>query len=163
MYCWSCRSFSLTFEIRHNRSGAPDSIPTNFSVASLLIELCKLGFLPNEKRQCTPGHSLLMLRINSPCLRWCSGRWCQQWQGGNVLFPIAKMSEDSINDFLILYASNDPDRPATATADLDIDGKTRFRRCYHAPGPRSSPRDAQQVKLLPCWGGASHHCLALPA
>ena len=43
------------------------------------------------------------------------------------------MSEDSINDFLVLYASNDPDRPATATADLDIDAdgrpvKTRFRR-----------------------------------
>jgi hypothetical protein len=44
------------------------------------------------------------------------------------------MSEDSINDFLILYATvrcidNDPDRPATATADLDIDGKNAFQWC----------------------------------
>jgi hypothetical protein len=44
------------------------------------------------------------------------------------------MSEDSINDFLILYASNDPDRPATATADLDIDGKNAFQAL--GPGHR---------------------------
>ena len=43
----------------------------NFLVASLLIECCLPGILPSEKRQYTPGHSLLMLRINSPCL---SGR-----------------------------------------------------------------------------------------
>ena len=49
------------------------------------------------------------------------------------------MSEDSINDFLILYASNDPDRPATATADLDIDGKNAFQAL--GPGHRRALHD----------------------
>ena len=30
--------------------------------------------------------------------------------GGDVLFLIAKMSEDSVNNFLILDTGNDPDR-----------------------------------------------------
>ena len=68
-HCWSCRSFLLTLETWHTRSGAPDAMPTNILVASLLIVSWNLlpRALPGEKRQRTPGHSLLMLCINSPC------------------------------------------------------------------------------------------------
>jgi hypothetical protein len=37
------------------------------------------------------------------------------------------VGQNPVDDVLVLYASNDPDRPATATADLDIDGKNAFQ------------------------------------
>jgi hypothetical protein len=44
------------------------------------------------------------------------------------------VGQNPVNDALVLYATvrridNDPDRPATATADLDIDGKNAFQWC----------------------------------
>ena len=53
-------------------------------------------------------------------------------QGGGFL--IAQVGQNPVNDVLVLYATvrridNDPDRPATATADLDIDGKNAFQWC----------------------------------
>ena len=41
--------------------------------------------------------------------------------GGDVLFLIAKMSEDSVNNFLILDTGNDPDRTAAAAANFNVD------------------------------------------
>ena len=35
--------------------------------------------------------------------------------------------EDSVNDVLVLGTRNDPDRPATATADLEVKGKYAFQ------------------------------------
>ena len=42
------------------------------------------------------------------------------------------MGQNPVDDVLVLYATvrridNDPDRPTTATADLDIDGKNAFQ------------------------------------
>ena len=81
-------------------------MPDGFSVASLLIELCKLGFLPNEKRQ---------------CLRWCPGRRCEQREGRDILFLLAKMSQDPVDDVLVLDAGHDSDGSTAAGADLDVD------------------------------------------
>ena len=76
-----------------------------FSLASLLVECCCAGILPSEKRQ---------------CLRWCSGRWCQVWQGGGVLFLFLKMSQNSMDDILLLKTADDLCCPAAAGADLDV-------------------------------------------
>ena len=43
------------------------------------------------------------------------------WQCGGVLFLIAKMSQDPVDDVLILNASDDSDRSAAAAADFDVD------------------------------------------
>ena len=59
-----------------------------------------------------------MLRINSPCLRWCSGWWCQVGQGGGTLLLIAQVSQDSIDGLLVLNARNGPDRTTEAAANL---------------------------------------------
>jgi hypothetical protein len=61
-----------------------------------------------------------MLRINSPCLRWRSGRWHQQWPGRCFLFFLAQVSQYSIDDVLILDTGDDPDRSAATATDLDI-------------------------------------------
>jgi hypothetical protein len=45
------------------------------------------------------------------------------------------MSQDSVDDVLIFNASDDFQRPATATADLNIDGKNAFQ----ALGPGHRP------------------------
>jgi hypothetical protein len=37
------------------------------------------------------------------------------------------VGQNPIDGVLVVYASNDPDRPATATADGDIDGKNAFQ------------------------------------
>ena len=42
-------------------------------------------------------------------------------QGGGTLFLIAQMSQNSIDDVLVLNTRNDLDRPAAPTADLNID------------------------------------------
>ena len=42
-------------------------------------------------------------------------------QGGSVPFLITKMRQNSIDDVLVLDTRNHFDRPAAATADLDID------------------------------------------
>ena len=54
---------------------------TNCSVASLLIELCEIGFLPNEKRQ---------------CLRGFPRRRCEQRDGGRVLFILWKVGKNAL-------------------------------------------------------------------
>ena len=76
-----------------------------YSLASLLVYCCCAGIFPSEKRQ---------------GLRWCSGRWCQVWQGGGVLFLSLKMSQNSIDDVLILDASDYLYRPTAAGAELDV-------------------------------------------
>ncbi len=76
-----------------------------FSQASLPVEYCWAGILPSEKSQ---------------CFRWCSGRWCQLWQGGGVLFLSLKMSQNSIDDVLVLDTSDNSDRSAAAAADFDV-------------------------------------------
>ena len=54
-------------------------------------------------------------------------------QGGSVPFLITKMRQNSIDDVLVLDTRNHFDRPAAATADLNIDPnadrlKTRLSR-----------------------------------
>ena len=63
-------------------------------------------------------------------------------QVGGALFLIAQMSKNSIDYVLVLDTRDDSDRSTAAAADLDRAAfgsilNTRFRRCYHAPGPRS--------------------------
>ena len=42
------------------------------------------------------------------------------WQGGGVLFLRVQMSQNSIDDVLVLDTSDDSDRSAAAGADLDV-------------------------------------------
>ena len=88
-----------------------------FSVASLLM--WGLEFASCEKRQ--RG-------------RWRPGWRYQEGSGRGVLFLLAKMSQDSVDDVLIFNASDDFQRPATATAELNIDGKNAFQAL--GPGHR---------------------------
>jgi hypothetical protein len=89
-------------------------------VTALLIELCKLGFLPNEKRQ----EPAPLYRV---CLGRCPGRRCEQREGWNVVFLLAKMSQDPVeglprfigHDVLILNASDDFDGSTAASANFD--------------------------------------------
>ena len=79
-----------------------------FSVASLLM--WGWEFASCEKRQ--RG-------------RWRPGWWCLVGQGGGALFLIAQMSQDSIDDVLVLDATvrrldDDFYRPAAAAADFDV-------------------------------------------
>ena len=43
------------------------------------------------------------------------------WKSWGVLFLAFKMSQDPVDDVLILNASDDPDRASTASTDLDVD------------------------------------------
>jgi hypothetical protein len=52
--------------------------------------------------------------------RWGSGRWCQQRPGRRVLILIEKMSEDFVNDVLVLNTCNNPHRTTAAAADFDV-------------------------------------------
>jgi hypothetical protein len=61
-----------------------------------------------------------MLRIKSPCPRWRSGRWHQQWPSRCFLFFLAQVSQYSIDDVLVLDTGDDPDRSAATATDLDI-------------------------------------------
>ena len=74
-----------------------------FSVASLLMWV--LEFASCEKRQ--RG-------------RWRSCWWCQVGQGGGALFLIAQMSQNSIDDVLVLDTCDDFYRPAAVAADFDV-------------------------------------------
>jgi len=75
-----------------------------------------------------------MLRINSPCSRWRSGRWHQQWPSRRFLFFLSQVSQYSIEslprfigyDVPILDTGDDPDRSAATAADLDIDVEDAF-------------------------------------
>ena len=74
--------------------------------------------LPSEKRQ---------------CLRWCPGRRCEQREGRDVLFLLAKMSQDPVDDVLVLDTRDGSDRSTAAAADFDVyaDGRpvnTRLSR-----------------------------------
>jgi hypothetical protein len=81
-------------------------------VTALLIELCKLGFLPIEKRQ---------------CLWWCPGWWCQVRQGGGTLFLVAQMSQNVVDNVLVLDAGDDSGRTTAAATDLDVDAEHTFQ------------------------------------
>ena len=43
------------------------------------------------------------------------------WQGGGVLFLSLKVSQNSIDDVLVLDTSDDSDRSAAAAADFNVD------------------------------------------
>ena len=72
-----------------------------FSVASLLIQL-----RPGEKRQ--RG-------------RWRPGWGHQEGPGRDILFLLAKMSQDLVDDALVLNTSDYSDRSAAAAADFNVD------------------------------------------
>ena len=68
-----------------------------------------------------------------------------------------QVSQNSVDDFLVLYTGDDPDRSAATLTDLDIDAdgrpvKTRFRRCaqvmaaWRSAGARTS---ALEMDLAP--------------
>ena len=42
-------------------------------------------------------------------------------QGGGALFLVAQMSQDFVDDVLVLNTSNNPYRPTAPAADLDVD------------------------------------------
>ena len=77
-------------------------MPGGFAVASLLIELCKRGFIPEEKKQ---------------FLRWCPGTRCEQREGRNILSLVANMGQDSFDD----VQNDDFDGSTAATSNLDVD------------------------------------------
>ena len=74
-----------------------------FSVASLLM--WGLEFASCEKRQ--RG-------------RWRPGWGHQEGPGRGFLFLLAKMSQDPVDDVLVLNACDDPDRTTAASANLDV-------------------------------------------
>ncbi len=74
------------------------------SVASLLIWVWE--FASCEKRQ--RG-------------RWRPGWGHQEGPGRDILFLLAKMSQDPVDDVLLLDASDDFDSPPAATANLNVD------------------------------------------
>jgi len=54
-----------------------------------------------------------------------SGGWHQQREGGDVLFLLAKMCQDSVDNVLIFNTpvrriGNDPDRTTAAAANLNV-------------------------------------------
>ena len=53
--------------------------------------------------------------------RWRPGWGHQEWPGRDILFLLAKMSQDPVDDFLLLDASDDFDSPPAATANLNVD------------------------------------------
>ena len=66
------------------------------------------------------------------------------WQVGGVLFLSLKMSQNSIDDVLVLDAGDDPDRTTAAATNLDRAAfgsilNTRFSGASHDAGPRSYP------------------------
>ena len=75
-----------------------------FSVASLLM--WGLEFASCEKRQ--RG-------------RWRPGWGHQEGPGRGFLFLLSKMCQDSVDDVLILNASDDFDGPTAATTNFNID------------------------------------------
>lgn len=56
------------------------------------------------------------------------------WQGGGVLFLIAQMSQDSIDDVLVLNAGDNFYGSTATTANLDIDIEYTFQSL--SPGHR---------------------------
>ena len=72
----------------------------------------------------------------------CSGRWCQVWQSGGVLPLALKMSQNPLDDVLILNATvrrpdDDPDRTTAASANANVDIEYAFesRRSGHGDVP----------------------------
>ena len=93
-----------------------------FSVASLLIWVWE--FASCEKRQ--RG-------------RWRPGWGHQEGPGRDILFLLAKMSQDLVDDVLLLNATvrridDDFDSPPAATANLDVD----FEHALESLGPGHS-------------------------
>ena len=62
-----------------------------------------------------------MLRINSPCLRRRSGWWCQVWQSGGVLFLALEVSQNPVDNLLVLNTGDDFDGPTKAIANVSVD------------------------------------------
>jgi len=91
-----------------------------FSVASLLMWV--LEFASCEKRQ--RG-------------RWRPGWGHQEGPGRGFLFLLAKMSQDPVDDVLILNARDDFDGPTAPTANLYID--TEYALEPLGPGHRGMP------------------------
>ena len=48
------------------------------------------------------------------------------WQGGGVLFLALKMSQDPVDDVLVLNACDDPDRTTAASANANVDIEYAF-------------------------------------
>ena len=116
---WNCDPIvSPADQIRSlSNRGAQDFLPTGFSLASLLVELCNCGFLPCEKRQ---------------CLRWCPGWWYQEWPGRGVLFLPSQVIQDLVYNVLVFDPSvrrigDDFDRSPTAATGLDVDIEDAFK------------------------------------
>jgi hypothetical protein len=59
------------------------------------------------------------------------------WQSGGVLFLALKMSQDSVDDVLILNASDDFDGPTAATTNFNIDIEYALESL--GPGHRDVP------------------------
>ena len=53
--------------------------------------------------------------------RWRPGWGHQEGPGRDILFLLAKMSQDPVDDVLLLDASDDFDSPPAATANLNVD------------------------------------------
>ena len=94
-------------------------MPTGFSVASVLVELRKYGF-PDEKGQ----------RAG-----WCPGWWYQEWPGSGFLFLPAQVSQDAVDNVLVLDASNYPDSTSATATDLNVYTENAFKTLR--PGHRS--------------------------
>ena len=48
------------------------------------------------------------------------------WQSGGVLFLALKMSQDPVDDVLVLNACDDPDRTTAASANANVDIEYAF-------------------------------------
>ena len=59
------------------------------------------------------------------------------WQGGGVLFLIAQMSQNAIDDLLVLDAHDHFGRASTASTGLDVDIKDALESL--GPGHRDVP------------------------
>ncbi len=116
---------SMPFKSVHSLTGARNS--SRHAVFTGLLaggSACCAGVLPSEKRQCTQGHPLLMLYmpqtslstasrshlLNSPCLRWHPGWRDQEGPGRCILFILAKISQDLVDDVLVFDAGESPPR-----------------------------------------------------
>ena len=91
-----------------------------FSVASLLM--WGWEFVSCEKRQLG---------------RWRPGWGRQEGPGRGVLFLLAKMGQEPVDDVLILNASDDFDGPTAATANFHIDIEYALESL--GPGHRDVP------------------------
>ena len=98
------RQFIFVHSLTRTRSSPCHEV---FSSVLADLALC-LWIRPSEKRQ------------NG---RWRSGWRCQVRQGGGALFSIAQMSQNSIDNVLILDAGDDTGTTTAAAANVDVDSE----------------------------------------